>query len=116
MTSRGVATDLAGERVILLGERAMYWEGARTLLVADPHFGKAATFRAAGVLVPRGTTNETLSRLDDALARTAARRLVFRGDFLRACEGRAPETRRAINEWRERHAAVDMTVVRGNHD
>jgi metallophosphoesterase superfamily enzyme len=42
------------------------------LLVADPHFGKAATFRALGVRVPRGTTEGTLARLaaaygDDAV-------------------------------------------------
>ena len=76
----------------LLGERAVYWERARTLLVADPHFGKAAAFRAAGVLVPRGTTGETLSRLDAALDRTRAERIVFLGDFLHAREGRSAET------------------------
>jgi len=39
--------DVAGERLVLLAERAAYWERARTLLVADPHFGKAAAFLAS---------------------------------------------------------------------
>jgi len=105
-----------GERLRLLVERAIYWERAGTLLVADPHFGKAAAFRAAGVPVPRGTTTETLLRLDAAITRTAARRIVFLGDFLHAREGRSPETLRVINEWRASHVAIEMVLVRGNHD
>ena len=55
---------VAGEALLLLPERAAYIERTRTLLIADAHFGKAAAFRAAGVLVPRGTTGGTLGRLD----------------------------------------------------
>jgi uncharacterized protein len=108
--------DLHGERLVLLAERAAYWEREHTLLVADPHFGKAAAFRAAGVPVPRGTTTETLARLDAALVRTAARRVVFLGDFLHAREGRAPETLRVVNDWRASRASIEMLLVRGNHD
>ena len=108
--------DVAGERLALLPERAAYWERAKTLLVADPHFGKAAAFRAAGVMVPRGTTTETLQRLGASLTYTGATRIVFLGDFLHAKEGRAPETLRTINEWRDRWSHIEMTLVRGNHD
>ena len=116
LTDHDAAVEIAGERLILLAERAAYWEGAGTLLVADPHFGKAAAFRAAGVPVPRGTTTGSLARLDAALARTAARRIVFLGDFLHAREGREAETTRVVGEWRSRNANVDMVLVRGNHD
>lgn len=108
--------EVAGERLSLLPERAAYWERMTTLFVADPHFGKAAAFRAAGVLVPRGTTSETLARLDRCLAQTDASRIVFLGDFLHAKEGRSPETFRTINEWRERRSSVETILVRGNHD
>ena len=108
--------EIAGERLVLLPERAAYWERARTLLVADPHFGKAATFRAAGIPVPRGTTTASLARLDSALSRTGAQRIVFLGDFLHAREGREAETTRVVGEWRSRHAAIEMLLVRGNHD
>jgi DNA ligase-associated metallophosphoesterase len=111
-----VVAEIAGERLMLLAERAAYWERTRTLLVADPHFGKAAAFRAAGVPVPRGTTTGSLARLDAALARTGAARIAFLGDFLHAPEGRDPETTRVVGEWRRRHASIDMILVRGNHD
>lgn len=116
LTDRDAIVEIAGERLTLMAERSAYWERTGTLFVADPHFGKAATFRAAGVPVPRGTTTGSLARLDAALARTGARRIVFLGDFLHAREGREVETTRVVGEWRSRNAAVDMLLVRGNHD
>lgn len=116
MSARDGTAVVAGETLLLLAERAMYWERTGTLFIADPHFGKAAAFRAGGVPVPRGTTTENLRRLDAAIVRTRANRVVFLGDFLHAREGRAPETLRVLNEWRARHAAMEILLVRGNHD
>ena len=98
-------------------ERAAYWERTRTLLVADPHFGKAAAFRAAGVPgAARHDDRIARSGSTAALARTGATRIVFLGDFLHAREGREAETTRVVGEWRSRNAAVEMVLVRGNHD
>ena len=108
--------EIAGEAVELCAERAAYWPRRRTLLVADPHFGKAASFRALGVRVPRGTTEGALARLDGLVARLEPTRIEFLGDFLHAREGRDDETFRLLSEWRERHAAIAMRLVRGNHD
>jgi DNA ligase-associated metallophosphoesterase len=108
--------ELAGEEMVLMPDRSMYWPCASTLLVADAHIGKAATFRAHGIFVPRGTTSATRERLDEALAHTGATRLVFLGDLLHAREGRSPETLRVVAEWRASHAALDVMLVRGNHD
>jgi DNA ligase-associated metallophosphoesterase len=116
IASRDATLEIAGEQLVLMAEHAVFWPAARTLLVADAHFGKAATFRAAGIFVPRGTTSTTLARLDDALSRTDATRLVFLGDLLHAREGRSPETLRLVGEWRAARRALDVVLVRGNHD
>lgn len=108
--------EVAGEPLRLLPERAAFWESASTLLIADPHFGKTATFRGAGLAVPGGTTADDLARLGGALARTGARRLVVLGDFFHAQQGRVPQLLAALAAWRERHAAVEVLLVRGNHD
>ena len=110
------SVTVAGETLELCAERAAYWPSRRALLVADPHFGKAASFRALGVRVPRGTTRDALARLDALVARLAPARIEFLGDFLHAREGRNAETFRALGEWRERHAGIAMRLVRGNHD
>jgi DNA ligase-associated metallophosphoesterase len=107
---------IAGETLELCAERAVWWPRRRMLLVADPHFGKAAAFRALGVRVPRGTTGDALARLDALIARLAPARLEFLGDFLHAREGRNPDTFAALGAWRARHAALAMRIVRGNHD
>jgi DNA ligase-associated metallophosphoesterase len=108
--------EIAGEELSLMADRSLYWPKAKTLLVADAHVGKAATFRAGGIFVPRGTTSGTLARLDDALNRTGATRLIFLGDLLHAREGRSPETLAVVAEWRAAHASLDVILVRGNHD
>ena len=116
MSEHDARIEVKGEEVVLLPERALFWPRAATLLVADAHIGKAASFRALGVPVPRGTTGGALARLDTLLDRTEAKRIAFLGDLLHAREGRAPETVGALAKWRERHATTEMILVRGNHD
>ena len=107
---------VAGETLVLFAERAAWWAAARTLLVADPHFGKAATFRALGVPVPRGTTADALERLDVLMRQVDVRRVLFLGDFLHARRGRSAGTLGAVARWREVHRDIAMMIVRGNHD
>jgi len=112
-----MTTILAGGRPLtLLPEKAAFIAASRTLLVADAHIGKAVSFRALGVPVPRGTTTETLAALSALVGRTGARRVVFLGDFLHSARAHAPATLAAVAAWRARHAALDLVLVRGNHD
>lgn len=115
-TRGDTVVEVQGEELVLLPERAALWRARSTLLVADPHFGKAATFRAAGIPVPSGTTRDGLARLDAMLARTGARRVVFLGDYLHARAGRAPDTLTALARWAAASAALELVLVRGNHD
>lgn len=111
-----VAVRVAGETVLLLPEKALYWPGERMLVVADIHFGKAAAFRALGVPVPRGTTTENLLGLDALVDAHGARHIVFLGDFLHARAAHASATQQAMLAWRERRSNLQLTLVRGNHD
>ena len=105
-----------GEDLIVSPERAVYWRRERTLIIADPHFGKAAAFRSFGIPVPRGTTTTDLERLTALIAEFSAERLVVLGDFFHARRGRSAETMRVIEEWRDAHTALRIDVVVGNHD
>ena len=79
--------EVGGALLRLLPQRAALLPDHGTLLVADAHIGKAVSFRRLGVPVPHGTTAENLARLDDLLAATAARRIVFLGDLLHSARG-----------------------------
>ena len=108
--------ELAREELLLLPQKAMYWPRESMLIIADIHFGKAASFRALGVPVPSGTTSANLRALDDLMARHAVRHIMFLGDFLHARAAHAPATLAAMQAWRDRHPEVQLTLVRGNHD
>ena len=108
---------LGGEDVVLLAERALFWPRTGTLVAADLHWGKAATFRAAGIPIPVGATSDDLSRLDAALFRTCARRLIVLGDLFHARAGRiATETLAELRRWRALRDELEIMLVRGNHD
>ncbi|MFN3792044.1 ligase-associated DNA damage response endonuclease PdeM [Massilia sp.] len=111
-----VAIRVAGETVLLLPEKALYWPSEKMLVIADIHFGKAAAFRALGVPVPRGTTTENLQGLDALVDAHGARHIVFLGDFLHARAAHASATQQAMLAWRERRRGLALTLVRGNHD
>ncbi len=108
--------EIANETLHLLPERALYWPRTQTLFIADPHFGKDATFRAHAVPLPQGTTNAELDRLTQALDRTGAQKLIILGDLLHAAKGREQAVLDAVTTWREQHADLSIYLVRGNHD
>jgi DNA ligase-associated metallophosphoesterase len=107
---------VAGEKLVLLPERAAYWPARKSLFVADFHLGKAASFRRAGIPLPSGTTSENVERLGRAIDGTGATSVVFLGDFLHSEQGRTDSTFARFASWRAQRAGVDMTIVRGNHD
>jgi DNA ligase-associated metallophosphoesterase len=108
--------EFAGETLLLLAQKALYWPRQRTLFIADAHFGKAAAFRAAAIPLPPGSTGNALARLDQCIADTGANCLVFLGDFLHSREARAIETFARFAAWRQRNAELAIVLVRGNHD
>jgi len=111
-----VAIAAGSHEVLLLPQRALLDCASRSLMVADLHLGKAASFRAHGLPVPSGTTERTLARLDALLAQTGARRLFLLGDLLHGPEALRPAVTTALAGWRSRHAQVEVILVRGNHD
>lgn len=108
--------ECAGEKLQLLPEKAVYWPAMQTLIVADLHLGKSAAFRAAGIPVPESTTHADLLRLQNLVFITRARRLIILGDLFHARSGLQREMMEQVERWRQRHPALDVTLIQGNHD
>jgi uncharacterized protein len=113
MTAR---VTIVGETLQLLPQRALLWPARALLMVADAHFGKAARFRTLGVPVPSGTTAANLQVLDGLIARHAVERIVFLGDLMHGRLLPGSATFHALIGWRERHPALSLELVPGNHD
>ncbi|HEY4093187.1 MAG TPA: ligase-associated DNA damage response endonuclease PdeM [Luteibacter sp.] len=114
MNTRDV--DIAGERLTMHPERALYWAARRTLLIADVHFGKGAVFRRAGIAVPSGDTEDDLRRLDALFDAFKPERLVILGDLVHGAATSRSAWVDDVRRWRDRHANIDMLLVAGNHD
>ncbi len=107
---------LDGQDLWLLPESAAWHAASRTLFIADLHLGKSATFRARGLPVPSGTTQDNLQRLAALVQAHAAQRVVFLGDLLHSRHAQAAAAIAPLQAWRAAHAALRCVLVRGNHD
>src|SRR5690606_11606602 len=110
------AVDLviAGERMRLLAERALYWPARNRLLIADLHLGKGDILRSAGIPVPSGGTRHDLSRLGALLEATGAHQIWILGDFLRGAP--QPRVEAAWRRFLAAHPGCSASVIAGNHD
>jgi len=119
-----LADPLAHARQLALGAQALWllpgsaaWHAdSRTLFIADLHLGKSATFRAHGLPVPSGTTQDNLQRLATLVNDHAAERVVFLGDLLHSRHAQRASAIEALHAWRAAHATLRCVLVRGNHD
>jgi DNA ligase-associated metallophosphoesterase len=107
---------VAGEQVVLLPERALWLPAHATLLVADLHLGKAATFRKAGIPVPEGSAQRDLKRLERLVTEASAKRLLILGDLFHAAGGCTPDVFAEFASMRARIADTAVLLVIGNHD
>lgn len=112
---RTATVTVAGETIELLPERAAFWPARATLIVADLHIGKEATFRAAGIPLPSTILDETLARLDWLVRHHRIERIVVVGDLVHARRGMSADVVERVAAWRSALAAtVELSV--GNHD
>ena len=104
------------ETLQLLPEKAVFWEKENTLFLADPHFGKAAAFRKAGIPIPEITTEDDLQKLSIIVEKTGTERIIFLGDFIHARQSKTQVLRNLLFLWREEFAELELHLIRGNHD
>jgi hypothetical protein len=110
-----IAQTISGEEIRFFADKAAFWIRRSTLLVADLHWGKTATFQAAGIPIPETVLIEDLRRLTSLIRACGAERIVVLGDLIHSISALTPQCREIISAWR-RSQPVSMAVVLGNHD
>ncbi len=113
MTQGLLSHIIQGEHLVLTAERSIFWESAKTLIVADLHLGKTGHFRKAGIGVPQGVYKHDLQRLMHQLYFFKVDRLVIVGDFTHSVVNNELEM---FRKWRNDFSLLDILLIKGNHD
>jgi len=105
--------------IVLLPGRAALLPATQTLVCADVHLGKAATFRRAGLPVPEGSAQQDLKRLADLVTTLDAHRLIIAGDLFHARAGCTQRVLAEFTDFREQiheQNQTEVILVLGNHE
>jgi uncharacterized protein len=99
--------------LLLLPEKAAYDAELGLLMIADPHFGKAAHFRKAGIPIPEELHVSDQAKILKLVHSLQPKSLIFLGDLFHS----------DINSsWQDLEAFLDsipdieIHLVKGNHD
>lgn len=65
------------QTLLLLCQKAIYWEEEKALIAADVHLGKGGHFRKAGIAVPRELAQDDLAVLSDLIREHHPEKLIF---------------------------------------
>lgn len=109
----GLMIILAGEKIILSPEKALYWPAAKALVVADMHLGKTALFRQFGVPVPAALLTHDLERLSATIGLYQPEKLIVVGDMFHQDFN---SDLQLFTEWRNTFETLQIILVQGNHD
>lgn len=113
MGSTGLRWEFLNQQLLLLPQKAIFWEDQETLIVADLHIGKVGHFRKAGIAIPKLLEQEELATLSDLLTEYKPKQLIFLGDLFHSDMNNDWNW---LQLWRELFPEVNMILIKGNHD
>lgn len=97
----------------LLPEKAIYLPEYEALLIADPHFGKAAHFRKAGVPVPETVHSEDYQKIKKLIEAYNPLSVIFLGDLFHSDFNTSWLD---LEAFRSLFSEQEFHLVKGNHD
>lgn len=101
------------QEVCLLSEKAVFLPGSHSLLIADPHFGKAAHFRKAGIPVTEKVHIHDFLKIQKLIESLKPTDIFFLGDLFHSDWNES---------WNDLVAFADyfpdfqFHLIKGNHD
>jgi DNA ligase-associated metallophosphoesterase len=111
--SAALPFKLLNQDILLLPQRAIYWQQQKALIVADVHLGKVGHFRKAGIAVPRDMEQDDLAVLSDLVAEHCPEQIIFLGDLFHSDMNADWEWLRL---WRQQFPKLHIILIKGNHD
>jgi DNA ligase-associated metallophosphoesterase len=113
---RGLAFEVAGERLSLSPCGALWWEDQGVLVVSDLHLEKGSAYAARGQMLPPYDTRATLRRIA-ALADTLEPAIIVSlGDSFHDRHARLRMSLEDVRVIRQLTNRCDWVWIEGNHD
>jgi DNA ligase-associated metallophosphoesterase len=112
-TGTPAAFTLLDQDLLLLPEKAIYWQQEKALIAADVHLGKVGHFRKAGIAVPRDMEQSDLAILSDLIFQHKPEKLIFLGDLFHSDMNNDWDW---FILWRSQFPKLEIILIRGNHD
>ncbi|HWZ34529.1 MAG TPA: ligase-associated DNA damage response endonuclease PdeM [Mucilaginibacter sp.] len=101
------------QNLLLLPQRAIFWQEEKALIAADVHLGKVGHFRKAGIAVPRDMEQDDLAVLSDLIYEHRPQKIIFLGDLFHSDINADWEW---FKLWRGQFPELRIVLIRGNHD
>ena len=111
--SAGLPFKLLNQDLLLLPQKAIYWQQEKALIAADVHLGKVGHFRKAGIAVPRDMEQNDLSVLSDLVDEHKAEKIIFLGDLFHSDMNADWQW---FELWRQQFPKLQIILIKGNHD
>jgi uncharacterized protein len=102
-----------GQTFWLHPHRLLFWEEEKILIGSDLHLGKIGHFRKAGIALPQQVYKEDLHRLFAAFQYFQPKQFLVVGDMFHS---KANKELDWFARWRNDFAALEIVLIRGNHD
>lgn len=103
---------VAGETLVLLHQKAIYWPRRKALFIADAHLGKTTHFNKAGIWVPPKMIDADYFKLNQLFVDWDIDEVYFLGDLFHSTYNAEWER---FGQWIALHQAK-FTLILGNHD
>ncbi|WP_237073555.1 ligase-associated DNA damage response endonuclease PdeM [Mucilaginibacter mali] len=112
-TTGGMDIELLGQNLLLLPQKAIYWQQEKALVAADVHLGKVGHFRKAGIAVPRDMEQDDLAVLSDLIHEHRPEKIYFLGDLFHSDMNNDWDW---FALWRRNFPKIKVILIKGNHD
>jgi DNA ligase-associated metallophosphoesterase len=105
--------ELNNAKLLLLAEKAVYWEKYKSLFVSDLHLGKVAHFRKNGIALPKGVDDSDLEKISRLVNTLEIENIYFLGDLFHSDYN---FDWNIFENWVEKHCKINYHLILGNHD
>lgn len=105
--------NIKDQNLLLLPEKALFWEEEKGLIISDVHLGKAGHFRKNGIALPQSSNDENLIKINSLVQSLNPYWILFLGDLFHSIRNKEWDT---FKHWRDSHPSIEVILVMGNHE